>query len=83
MTNIKKYFIYPKINYLFDHIYVNSRSKKKKTSIVNIFSYLLLKIATIKIVYFKNTRRNKSNNIYRYILIEKYDQSKSNDNTLN
>jgi hypothetical protein len=57
--------------------------KKKKTSIVNIFSYLLLKIATIKIVYFKNTRRDKSNNIYRYILIEKYDQSKSNDNTLN
>jgi hypothetical protein len=62
---------------MFDHVYVY----KCVTLIVNIFSYLLLEI--IKIVYFENTRRDKSNNISyadicMYITVEKYDQSMSN-----
>jgi hypothetical protein len=43
------------------------------TLIANIFNYLLLKI--IQVVYFENTRRNKSNisyvNICMYMLVEK------------
>jgi hypothetical protein len=42
--------------------------------IINIFNSLILKI--LKIIYFENTRRDKSNkisyaNIFMYILVEK------------
>jgi hypothetical protein len=47
--------------------------------IIYIFNYLLLKI--IKNLYFENTRRDKSKisfvNIYMYILVKIYDQSRS------
>jgi hypothetical protein len=60
---------YPKINDLFDYVYVYQCT----TLIVNILSYSLLKI--IKIVYLKNTSRDKSNisyaNICMYTLVEK------------
>jgi hypothetical protein len=46
--------ICPKINDIFDFIYVY----KCTTLITDIFNYLLLKI--MKIVYFENTRRDKS-----------------------
>ena len=60
------YSLRPKINDLFDFVYAYQCT----TVIANIFNYLLLKI--IKIVYFENTRRDKSNkisyaNIYKYI----------------
>jgi hypothetical protein len=67
-----------KINDMFDFIYVYQYT----TLTANIFNYLLLQI--IKIVYFENTIRDKSNNIsyvnicIYYILVEKYGQSKSN-----
>jgi hypothetical protein len=61
----------------FDFVYVYQCT----ILIANIFNYLL---KIIKIVYFKNTRRDKSNNISyanicMYILVEKYGQSWSNE----
>jgi hypothetical protein len=45
---------------------------------INIFGYVLLKI--MKVLYFESIHRNKSNilyiNIYLYILVIKYDQSR-------
>jgi hypothetical protein len=70
------YPIRPKINDMFDHVYFYQCT----SLIVNIFSYLLV----LKIIYFENTRRDISNNIsyaniYMYILVEKYGQSRSNE----
>jgi hypothetical protein len=72
------YSLCPKINDLFDFVFVYEYT----TLIANIFNYLLLII--IKIVYFENIRRDKSNNISdanicMYILVEKYRQSKLNE----
>jgi VanZ family protein len=63
---------------MFDFVY----AYKCTILIANIFNYLLLKI--MKIIYFENTRRDKSNNISytnicMYTLVEKYSQSRSNE----
>jgi hypothetical protein len=68
---INKYFICPKINDIFEHIHICQYI----TLIINIFNCLFLTI--MKMIYFKNTPRDKSNNIsyvdiYMYILVEKY-----------